>query len=64
LSTFGDIFFLKNYVLLTKIVNSSLSSLITKSLIRITRELNKKFLMYFYIIYTIISPTFNYIYYP
>ena len=38
---------------LTKIVNDSLSSLITKNLIEIIRELNKEFLMYFYTIYTI-----------
>ena len=36
---------------LTKMVNSSLSSLIVKNLIGIIRELNKEFLMYSYTIY-------------
>ena len=36
---------------LTKMVNSSLSSLMVKNLIGIIRELNKEFLMYSYTIY-------------
>ena len=38
--------------LLTKTVNNKLSNLISKNLIRIIRELNKKSLIYFYTIYT------------